>query len=224
MERRPSRMFEVLRACGALARLLPEVDRLFGVPQPAKHHPEVDTGVHVMMVIDTAAALDFDLPVRYAALLHDLGKGTTDAQALPAHHGHEGRSVELVRELSTRLRAPAECRDLALIVAREHGIVGRIDELRASTIVDLLERADAFRKPARFVQLLEACEADSRGRLGFEQRPFAPRSAWLAALAAAREVDAGAVAARFADRPEAIRNAVHAARVAAVARVRKEAA
>ncbi|CAN5366596.1 multifunctional CCA addition/repair protein [soil metagenome] len=223
MEPRPSRMFEVLRACGALARLLPEVDRLFGVPQPALHHPEVDTGVHVMMVIDMAATLDLDLPSRYAALLHDLGKGTTDAAILPAHHGHEGRSVELVREVSSRWRVPTECRDLAIIVAREHGIVGRIDELRASTIVDLFERTDAFRKPARFTQLLDACEADSRGRLGFADRPFAPRLPWLAALQAAREVDAGAIAAQYVDRPDAIRNGVHAARVRAVSAQRKEA-
>ncbi|MFN9211205.1 MAG: multifunctional CCA addition/repair protein, partial [Betaproteobacteria bacterium] len=137
MEDRPSRMFETLRACGALARLLPELDRLWGVPQPPQHHPEIDTGVHVMLVIDCAARLKFDLPVRWAALLHDLGKGTTDPALWPSHRGHEVHSVELAAAVSERLRAPADCRDLALLVAREHGLIYKIDELRAGTLVEI---------------------------------------------------------------------------------------
>ncbi|MFN9480806.1 MAG: multifunctional CCA addition/repair protein [Betaproteobacteria bacterium] len=219
MEDRPSRMFETLRACGALARLLPELDRLWGVPQPPQHHPEIDTGVHVMLVIDCAARLKFDLPVRWAALLHDLGKGTTDPALRPSHRGHEVHSVELAAAVSERLRAPADCRDLALLVAREHGLIYKIDELRAGTLVEILERSDALRRPQRFAQLLDACEADTRGRTGFEERPFTARARWQQALAAAGAVDAGAVAQRIrehgGDGP-AIAAALHQARAEAV--------
>jgi tRNA nucleotidyltransferase (CCA-adding enzyme) len=219
MEARPSRMFELLRACGALARLLPEIDRLWGVPQPPQHHPEVDTGVHVMLVLDTAARLDYALPVRWAALLHDLGKGETDPQRWPSHHGHEERSVRLAAAVSERLRAPVECRDLALLVAREHGRIYRVAELRPGTIVDLLERCDALRRPQRFGQLLDACEADMRGRTGFEERPFSARARWLRALEAVSAVDAGAVAQRVRDQGgdgAAIKAALHQERAAAV--------
>ncbi|MFN7780138.1 MAG: multifunctional CCA addition/repair protein [Betaproteobacteria bacterium] len=219
MEDRPARMFETLRACGALARLLPELDRLWGVPQPPLHHPEIDTGVHVMMVIDMAARLNFELPVRWAALLHDLGKGTTDPAIWPSHRGHEAKSVELAGAVSERLRAPADCRDLALLVAREHGLIYKIDELRAGTIVEILERSDALRRPRRFAQLLDACEADTRGRTGFEERPFTARARWQQAVAAAGAVDAGAVAQRIrehgGDGP-AIAAALHRARAQAV--------
>ncbi|MBP8902905.1 MAG: multifunctional CCA addition/repair protein, partial [Thiobacillaceae bacterium] len=147
MEATPSRMFLVLRACGALARLLPELDRLFGVPQPVKHHPEVDTGIHTMRVVDEAAARGLALPERWAALLHDLGKGATPAEFWPRHHGHEGRGVALVQAACERLRAPSECRDLAVLVARDHGNAHRALELRPATLVELLERLDAFRRP-----------------------------------------------------------------------------
>lgn len=217
MEARPARMFETLRSCGALARLLPELDRLWGVPQPALHHPEVDTGVHVMMVVDAAARLGFDLPVRFAALLHDLGKGETDAAILPRHHGHEARSVVLARGVCERLHVPADCRDLALIVAREHGNIGRIWEMRPATVVELLERADAFRKPGRFARVLDASEADHRGRAGLEARDFAARRPWLAALDAARSIDAGAIAAACGSDAQAIRARLHEARARAVA-------
>ncbi|HEU4621446.1 MAG TPA: multifunctional CCA addition/repair protein [Burkholderiaceae bacterium] len=217
MESTPSRMFDVLRACGALKRLAPELDALWGVPQGAEHHPEVDTGVHVMMVIDASATLGHALPTRFAALLHDLGKGATDPQMWPRHHGHEARSVKLARDLCERWRVPVECRDLALIVARDHGNLMRIGEMRAATVVDLLERVDAFRRPERFHAMLDACEADQRGRLGMFDRPFVVREPWLSALAAARGVDAGAIAAEHVARPTAIREAVRAARVRAVA-------
>jgi len=213
MEAKPSRMFEVLRACGALARILPELDALWGVPQPPQHHPEIDTGVHVMMVIDVAASRNYALPIRFAALTHDLGKGTTPPAEWPRHHGHEGRSAALVRAVCQRLKIPNECQDLALMTAREHGNVARALELRAATVVSLLERCDAFRKPQRFVDLLRATECDYRGRSGFEQRPF-PQAPYLEALlAAALSVKAGVIAAMFVQEPQRIPEAIRAARV-----------
>ncbi|WP_066703987.1 multifunctional CCA addition/repair protein [Curvibacter delicatus] len=166
MEAKPSRMFEVLRACGALKRLLPEVDRLWGVPQPEQHHPEIDTGVHLMMVLDSAAHLGASLAVRFACLGHDLGKGTTDPEALPRHIGHEGRSARLLKDLCERLRVPVDCRELADVVAREHGNIHRSGDLGAAALVRLLERCDAIRKPQRFAEILQACACDARGRLG----------------------------------------------------------
>ena len=168
MEQKPSRMFDALRDCGALARVLPEIDALFGVPQRADYHPEVDTGVHVMMVVDYTAARRYALTVRFAALTHDLGKATTPEDVLPRHIGHEMRSVDLLRPMCERLRVPNECRDLALLVAREHGNIHRVMEMGAPALVRLFERCDALRKPARFAEALQACEADARGRLGFE--------------------------------------------------------
>ena len=216
MEARPSRMFAVLRDCGALQRLLPELDCLWGVPQPPRHHPEIDTGVHIMLVIDTAAAQHYSLPIRVAALLHDLGKGTSPPDQWPAHHGHEGRSVELVGAVADRLKLPGECRDLAIMVAREHGNIGRAFELRAATLVNLIERCDGLRKPQRFIDMLRAAECDHRGRTGFEQRPF-PQAGFLeAALDAARAVNAGEIAARYVDQPQRIAEAVRVARIAAV--------
>lgn len=216
MEAKPSRMFEVLRECGALARILPELDALWGVPQPEKHHPEIDTGVHVMMVIDYAAQQRCNLAVRCAALMHDLGKGTTPASEWPRHHGHEGRSAALVEQVCKRLKIPNDCRDLARMTAREHGNVGRALELRADTIVKLFERCDAFRKPQRFIEMLQASECDHRGRAGFVDRPF-PQAPYLrGALAAAQAVNAGEVAKHCSDKPHNIPQAIHAARVASV--------
>jgi tRNA nucleotidyltransferase (CCA-adding enzyme) len=216
MEDKPSRMFDMLRDCGALARILPEVEGLYGVPQRADYHPEVDTGVHVMMVLDHAAHQGYTLPVRFAALTHDLGKATTPADILPRHIGHEGRSVDLLKPLCDRLRVPNECRDLAVLVAREHGNIHRARELNAAALVRLLERSDALRKPARFAEALQACESDARGRLGFEQQAYPQAARLREALIEARKVDAGAVAAEFGDRPAQIKDAVHKARVAAV--------
>ena len=217
MEAHPQRMFAVLRDCGALARLLPELDRLWGVPQRADYHPEVDTGVHTMMVIETAAAMATPLPVRFAALVHDLGKGTTPEDILPRHIGHEGRSVPLIEAVCQRLRVPTECRELALLVAREHGNIHRSDGFDAAALVRLLERCDALRKPDRFRQALQACEADARGRLGFEDRSYPQTERLLRALEAASTIDAGAVAQRHADNPAHIKQAVHQARIEAVA-------
>ncbi len=219
MEQTPSRMFEALRECGALARILPEVDALWGVPQRADYHPEVDTGVHVMMVIDYAASQGFTLPVRFAALTHDLGKATTPDDILPRHIGHEGRSADLLKPLCERLRVPNECRDLALLVAREHGNIHRVMEFGAAALVRLFERADALRKPARFAEALQACMSDARGRLGLGQQPYPQADRLRNALMAARSVDAGAVAQAFSADPGKIKEAVHAARVAAVRKV-----
>ncbi len=215
MEAKPSRLFEVLHDCGALARVLPEVDALFGVPQTAVHHPEVDTFVHVMMVIDYAASQNYALDVRFAALTHDLGKGTTPRDEWPRHIAHEERSVGLVAALCERLRVSAECRDLALVMAKQHGNIHRAVELRPATIVQLLQSADAFRKPERFARLLQACESDARGRLGFGERTYPQAERMAAAFKAAAAVDAGAIAKQLED-PARIKEAIHQARVAAV--------
>jgi tRNA nucleotidyltransferase (CCA-adding enzyme) len=215
MERRPSRMFEVLSQCGALERVLPEVARLFGVPQPAEHHPEVDSGVHLMMVLDMAARLATSLPIRYACLGHDLGKGTTPDDVLPRHIGHEQRGVALARRLSDRLRVDNACRALAEVMAREHGNVHRSDELGAAALLRLLERCDALRRPDRFAELLLACECDARGRLGREDAVYPQRSRLLDALRRVQKVDAATVAADAAARGlagPAIGAAIHAAR------------
>jgi len=200
MEDRPARMFEVLRDCGALARVMPEVDRLFGVPQRADFHPEVDTGVHLLMVLDMAARLATSLAVRYACLGHDLGKGTTPVEILPRHLRHEERSVVLVRQLSQRLRVDNACSSLAEVVAREHGNVHRSGEFGAAAILRLLERCDAWRRPDRFAEMLLACECDARGRLGHEDSPYPQRARLLKALAVASAADASAVAAEAAAR------------------------
>jgi tRNA nucleotidyltransferase (CCA-adding enzyme) len=215
MEARPSRMFDVLRECGALARLLPELDALWGVPQRADYHPEVDTGVHVMMVIDMAARLAAALPARFAALTHDLGKGRTPADILPRHHGHETRSVALVEGVCERLKVPVDCRDVARLAARYHGDMHRVEELRPETKLTLLERCDALRRPERFELILLACEADYRGRLGWEEREYAQATVWKAALAAVRAVDAGAIARATAD-PKYIPANIGKARVEAL--------
>jgi tRNA nucleotidyltransferase (CCA-adding enzyme) len=187
-EPRASEFFRVLRACGALRAIYPEIDALFGVPQPPEWHPEIDTGVHTLMVLDQAVALSADPRVRFAALVHDLGKGTTPREQWPSHHGHEERSVALLEALSARLRLPGEYRDLATIVARHHGIVHRALELRPGTILGFLENADALRRPERFAQALLACEADSRGRSGLQNASYPQRRFLLAARDAAAAV------------------------------------
>lgn len=192
-EDRPARFFEVLRACGALARLFPEIDVLFGVPQPAAHHPEIDTGVHALLVLDQAARLSADTRVRFAALLHDIGKGATPPAEWPRHIGHEQRSTELVANFCERFRVPNDYRDLALLVARYHGICHRATELRPGTFVETLEALDAFRKPERVEAFVLACEADARGRPGFEDHPYLQADLFRRAHAAARAVDTSAV-------------------------------
>jgi tRNA nucleotidyltransferase (CCA-adding enzyme) len=213
MEDRPSRMIEVLRGCGALKRLLPEVDVLFGVPQDAAKHPEVDTGAHLLRVLDWAAGQKHELPVRYAALVHDLGKGLTPRSRWPDHSGHETAGMDAVRTVSERLKVPTECKELGLAVARWHGEAHRADRLDAAGLLALLEATDAFRRPERFEQFLLACTDDHHGRPGYEDKPFTQAERLHRALAAAQSVDAGAVAAAS---PGNIPQAIRAARTAAI--------
>mgnify|MGYP000291181688 FL=1 len=215
MEEKPSRMFEVLRACGALKKIMPELDALWGVPQPANHHPEIDTGVHVMMVIDYAASKQYQLPVRFAALMHDLGKGTTPKDLLPRHIGHEQRSVDLLQVLCKRLRVPNDCKELAHIVAKFHGKVHQLEEMRPETLLQFLVETDAIRQPQRFGDFLLACECDIRGRTGYETQTFEKADLLLSLLKAASEVDAGAVA-KLQDTPDKIKQAVYEARLNAL--------
>lgn len=218
MEAQPSRMFEVLRACGALQKILPELDRLWGVPQVAEYHPEVDTGVHVMMVIDYAANQNYSLPIRFAALMHDLGKGTTPLEILPKHIGHEQRSASLLKEVCKRLRVPNDCKELAMMVAKFHGKLHQALQMRPSTLLEFLLELDAIRQPDRFKDFLRACEADSRGRKGFAHCATPAAELMLKVLQAVATVDAGAVAASC-DAPEHIKLKVFEARLAAVKNV-----
>lgn len=201
--------FETLRECGALRVLYPEVDVLFGVPQPEKWHPEIDTGLHVMMVLEQAEKLSADLELRFAALVHDLGKGTTPRRAWPSHAGHEQRGVKLIRGLTKRLPVPNSCRDLGILAAEYHTHCHRAYELRADTILRVLESTDAFRRPGRFEQFLLTCEADARGRKGLEARDYAQADLFRGALVAALGVDTAGIAAinQGSKIPKAIRSA-----------------
>jgi tRNA nucleotidyltransferase (CCA-adding enzyme) len=219
MEATPSRMFTVLRDCGALQRLLPEVDRLWGVPQRADYHPEVDTGVHLMMVLDMSARLQAPLSVRLACLCHDLGKGNTPADVLPRHIGHEERSLRLLKGLSERLRLPNDCRELAEVVAREHSNIHRSTDFSAAALVRLLERCDALRKPQRLAEILLACECDARGRLGHFEAPYPQRPRLLALLARVQAVDSQSIAAQAMAQGasgQQVGELIHQARVAAI--------
>ena len=185
----PAQFFSTLRDCGALERVYPEIEALFGVPQPARWHPEIDTGVHTLMVLEMAAQLSNDSAVRFAALVHDLGKARTPAEILPKHRGHEERSVEVIGELCERLPVPRRYRELAEAVARYHGVIHRADELRASTVLKIIEATDGFRRPERFADLLLACEADARGRKGLEDSAYPQRERLLLALRTAEKVE-----------------------------------
>ena len=220
MEEKPSRMFDVLRECGALQRILPELNRLWGVPQPANHHPEIDTGVHTMLVVDYAASQNFSLAIRFSALMHDLGKGTTPAEILPQHIGHEERSFNLVREVCKRIKVPNDCKELAQIVAKFHGKLYQSLQMKPSTLLSFLIELDAIRQPARFKDFLKACEADSRGRTGLENCATPAADLMVKVLEAASSIDAGAVAREFSE-PEKIKTAVFGARLDAVNRLFK---
>lgn len=212
--------FETLRECGALAVVFPEVDALYGVPQPERWHPEVDTGLHTMMVLDQAERLGGGLDVRFAALVHDLGKATTRASDLPKHPGHERRSLALIRRMTDRLPVPKSCRELGLLVAEFHTHCHRAFELRDATVLKVLERTDAFRRPERFENFLLACEADARGRTGLEDRDYPQANLFRAAFRAAQAVDAGGIAKATGDGD--IRQAIAAARTAAISAARSE--
>jgi tRNA nucleotidyltransferase (CCA-adding enzyme) len=220
MSAKPSRMLQVLRACGALQRLLPEVDKLYGVPQRAEYHPEIDTGIHLEMVLDASARMHAPLEVRFACLCHDLGKGTTPADVLPRHIGHEQRSEKLTRALCTRWRVPVECKELAELVAREHGNIHQSLGFGAEAVLRLLVRCDALRRPERFLLALQACACDARGRLGKEDDTYAqgPRLALL--LKAAQSVDSAAISAQALQeglQGPAVGARMDAARLAAIA-------
>ena len=215
MEKKPSRFFEVLRSCGALKKILPEVDGLFGVPQPEKYHPEIDCGIHTMLVVDDAARSGYPLEVRFAALTHDLGKATTPREILPRHVGHEIRGVDLASAMSERIRASGDCRDLAMLAARYHGDIHRAMELRADTIARLFQNTDAWRRPQRFEQLLQACASDARGRWGHEEDDYPQADFLLRMLAVARAVDAGRIARSCRD-GSTIADAVLKARIGAI--------
>lgn len=199
MEKQPSLFFYALRECGALAKILPEVDALFGIPQPPKYHPEIDCGIHTLMVVDDAARHDYPLATRFAALMHDLGKATTPKDILPRHIGHEQRGFGLVKALCQRLRVPSECQDLAALTARYHGDVHRAFEFRPETIIKLFQTTDAWRRPERFSQILLACASDARGRKGFEAVSYPQADYLLMLLATARAVNAGEIARQFND-------------------------
>jgi len=220
MGTKPSRMLQVLRDCGALQRLLPEVDKLYGVPQRAEYHPEIDTGIHLEMVLDASARMNAPLEVRFACLCHDLGKGTTPADVLPRHIGHEQRSEKLTRNLCERWRVPVACKELAELVAREHGNIHQSLGFGAEAVLRLLVRCDALRRPERFLLALQACECDARGRLGKEDAAYAqgPRLALL--LKAAQSVDSASVSAQALQdglTGPAVGQRLDAARVAAIA-------
>lgn len=215
MEKQPSRFFTTLRDCGALKIILPEVDALFGVPQPAHYHPEIDCGIHTMLVLEAAAQQNFSLEVRFAALTHDLGKATTPTDILPRHIGHEIRGVDLLKALCVRLRVPSECRDLGLLVARYHGDVHRANELRADTMVRLFDSCDLWRKPERFKLILQACESDAHGRTGHEHDAYTQAAYLLRCADAARTVNAGEIALSCADK-NLISDLVRMARISAV--------
>jgi tRNA nucleotidyltransferase (CCA-adding enzyme) len=216
---RPDVFVETLRACGALARIFPEIDALFGVPQPAKWHPEIDTGVHTLMALRTAAQLSRSETVRFAVLVHDLGKAATPKALLPRHYGHEQRSEELLEQLCARLPVPNRFRDLALLVARHHGTVHKAAELKPQTVLRLITAADGLRQPERFDEMLVACEADARGREGLENRAYPQADRLRAALRAAKAVDAAKVKAECAVDGEALGRALHDERLAAIKNV-----
>jgi tRNA nucleotidyltransferase (CCA-adding enzyme) len=219
-ESRPEIFFEELRKCDALARLFPEIDCLFGVPQPEQHHPEIDTGVHTMMVLQQAVKLSDDPAVRFAALVHDLGKGTTPHEELPSHIDHEERGVPLVESLCDRYKIPNDFRDLAILVTRYHLHYHRASELKDATLLKTLESVDAFRRPQRFEQFLLACEADSRGRPGYEERVFDQPRIYREAFAAASAIEAAPFVEQGLE-GKAIAEAIHRARLTAVSQVRR---
>ncbi|WP_107879369.1 multifunctional CCA addition/repair protein [Neisseria animaloris] len=213
MEKQPRRMFEILRECGALEILLPEVDALFGVPQRADYHPEVDSGIHTMMVLQCAADMDLSLPERYAALLHDLGKARTPADILPKHHGHDLAGVEPVRAVNARWKVPKHCAELAELVCRWHIMLHSVGEFRPATVLNTLKKVDALRRPERFQTALNVCVADTRGRLNRENSPYPQREHWLDLLVAANDIDTAAIAAAYAGTPQKIAEAIDKARL-----------
>ncbi|MDR1848476.1 MAG: multifunctional CCA addition/repair protein [Zoogloeaceae bacterium] len=218
METRPDRMIEALRESGALQRLLPEVDALFGIPERADYHPEGDSGAHLLLALNAAARMGLTLAGRFAALTHDLGKATTPPEILPHHYEHEARGEAPLLQLSDRLKIPADCRDLALLTIRLHGKIHNVcgaTPLKPGTMVETLEACDFRRRPERFEEILRVCEADSRGRQGYEDAPYPQAAIWRAAAAACRSVNDAAIAALVKDKAN-IPARLREARIAAV--------
>lgn len=222
MEKTPSKMIDTLWATSALGTIVPELNALAGVPQPLEHHPEGDVLTHTLMALDWAAKWSLPLEVRWAVLLHDLGKGLTPAAILPSHHGHEQSGVSLVEAVCDRLKVPSACRELAVMVCREHTNIHRAMELNASSLVALLMRTDAFRRPDRFEDMLRACEADAKGRLGFEAREYPQYYRMRAALKAAKSVNTAEIAAKNTDKAY-LKEQIHGARTRAIKAMLKEA-
>lgn len=220
-EKTPSRYFEVLRDCGALAKLFPQIDQLWGVPQPEKHHPEIDTGIHTMMVLTQAAKLSNDPKVRFAALVHDLGKGITPKSEWPKHINHESRGVPLVESLCDRYRVPNDYRELAIIVTKYHLHYHRAAELRDDTFLKTLESLDAFRRPDRFELFLLACEADSRGRTGYEYKDFEQPDIYRKVFNAAKTLNAKELVAQGLQGKE-IKQELSKQRTLAIHKIRKQ--
>lgn len=218
-EKTPARYFEVLRDCGALKKLFPEIDRLWGVPQTEKYHPEIDTGIHTMMVLTQAAKLSNDPKVRFAALVHDLGKGTTEKSKWPKHIAHETRGVPLVKSLCDRYKIPNDYRELALIVTEYHLHYHRAEELKDSTFLKTLESIDAFRRPERFKLFLLACEADSRGRTGFEDDDFTQPGIYRKVFNAANNINAKELVQKGLKGKE-IKEELHKQRIQAIKKIR----
>lgn len=213
MEKQPRKMIEILRECGALKVLLPEVDALFGVPQRADYHPEIDSGIHTLMVLQRAADMGLTLPERYAALLHDLGKALTPADILPKHHGHDIAGVTPVRAVNARWKVPKACSELAELVCRWHIMLHSVENLKAQTVLKTLKQTDAFRRPERFQTALNVCVADTQGRLNRENEPYPQREHWLALLDAANSINTAEIAASHADAPHKIAEAIDRARL-----------
>lgn len=228
LAKKPSRMLTILRQCDALQQLMPELNALWGVPQPSGHHPEIDTGTHMELVVDYAADMGYPIEVCWGALMHDLGKGVTPEHEWPAHHGHEGRGMYMVENICARLRVPNACRKIAMMTTREHGNVSGSLNLKASTVVKLLSNCDAFRNPTNFELMLKACECDYFGRGDFttgtgkmraRNRPYPQPKRLRDALVAASQVAKGPIAAKYTGRDvQHIKDAIHAARVSAVKR------
>ncbi len=206
----PRHFVTTLRECGALARVLPEIDAVFGVPQPEQHHPEIDTGEHSLQVLEQACRMSTGPDTRFAALCHDLGKGTTPADEWPSHHGHEQRGADLLDTMTQRLRVPKRTRDLAILSARWHTHVHRVEELRTATLAKLLQALDPARRPERFEAFLTVCEADARGRSGLQDSAYPQADLMRKAAAAWQGVDAAAIVASVSDKmkiPDAVREA-----------------
>ena len=222
MEKQPSKMFAVLKECGALAIILPEINALYGVPQRADYHPEIDCAVHTLMAVDYAAQHDFNLAERYATLTHDLGKALTPADILPKHHGHEKAGIEPVKTLNKRLNVPKNCAKLALMVVENHGLFHSIHELRPATIVAILHKTDAFRQVQRFMSAVKIGFADTRGRLTFENAPYPQFDHWQEVLKICQAVDIQSIIQSVADKSK-LPDEIRQARIAAVREWKKKA-